>query len=218
MMLTGSTSTSDVMGPSGPYFHLTNTMSQVSTPEFDFLFEIKERTEARIEKLSSRLEKAEAKVADLSDDPITNSQQRQLGRFEGLVATRSARLTQLQADLAELEAFPLPEDELIIDYDRSRGGWRNTTVTFQESPYDDLFDAGEYIRVGVRAWNDDGKRRLTSTQLALNHPDYTGDKYVLGDSTFSYANITVKDSVFKYDNAEVFIEVGGEVLQTLTIV
>lgn len=157
-MLTGSTSTSDIMGPSGPYFHLTNTMSQVSTPEFDFLFEIKERTEARIEKLSSRLEKAEAKVADLSDDPITNSQQRQLGRFEGLVATRSARLAELQADLAELEAFPLPEDEFSIGKFKTRttsNGQDILTarISVTDSPYDDSYVGGDSLKVRVISVN-----------------------------------------------------------------
>lgn len=140
-------------------------MSQVSTPGFDFLFSIKERTEERIEKVASRLAKAEQKFAEFSDDPITLNQQYQLGRYQALIDTRSARLTALQQDLVELDAF-IPKDEFgFNNFQRQEGEdgrdvltW-NVTVT--DSPYDDTYVGGENIRVRVISRKDGVK--YTST-------------------------------------------------------
>ena len=208
------------MGSFGsPFFIAQPTMSQVSTEAFDFIFATKNKLEDRADRLETRIDRAQEKLDKLlSKDSLTGKQERQAGRLEGLIGARTGRLVALEADIAEYEAFPLPQDELVINYDPNRGSRFNTTVFLQESPYDDLFDAGEYVRVGVRAWNESKGGSTWSSQLTLNHPEYTGDKYVLGDSTFTYANITVPDKVFGYERAEVYIEVGGETLQTLQLV
>ena len=140
-------------------------MSQVSTPEFDFLFSIKERTEERIEKVSRRLAKAEEKFADLSDDPVTFNQQYELGRYQSLINTRSARLTTLQRDLAELDAF-IPKDEFgFNNFRRQEGANGRDILSWQvsvtDSPYDDTYVAGESIRVRVTSRKDGVKRTST---------------------------------------------------------
>lgn len=199
-------------------------MSTVSTPEFDFIFKESNKLTSRIESLNYRIDRAEFKLdkyeALLDRDVLTGRQLRQVerkaGRLEGLIEARTSWRDTLIEDLAELDVASLPQDEIVITYDRERGERRNTTVFFQESPYDDLIEAGELVTVGVRAWSDG--RSYGSRQLSLNHPDYNGDKYVLGDSTFTYANITVRDKVFGYENAEVFVEAGGEVVFTQQLI
>ena len=136
-------------------------MTQVSTPEFDLIFRFKERTEARIDKLSDRLKKAEDKVEDLSDDPITNAQQRQLGRYEALVDTRSARLTELQADLAELNAIPLPEDKFDISFARIDDGLLSLRFSITDSPYDDLYEGGDTLKFRYISENKGSIKRST---------------------------------------------------------
>ena len=190
-------------------------MSQVSTEAFDFIFATKNKLEDRADRLEARIDRAQEKLDKLlSEDSLTNKQERKAGRLEGLIGARSSRLFALEADIAEYDAFPFPQDELVINYNP---GDIKFGVSFQESPYDDFFGPGERVKVGVRAWDDDGKRRAQSTQLNLNLPDYTGDKYVLGDSTFTYSGLNLKD-YSGYDNALIYVEVGGETLQTLQLV
>jgi hypothetical protein len=187
-------------------------MSQVSTEAFDFIFATKTKLEDRADRLENRIERSQAKLDTLLDNP--NASDRKIGRLEGLIAARTGRLVTLEADIAGYDAFPLPQDELVINYNP---GDSKFGVSFQESPYDDFFGPGERVKVGVRAWNDNGKKRAQTTQLNLNHPDYTGDKYVLGDSTFTQGSLNLGD-YSGYDNALIYVEVGGETLQTLTIV
>ena len=190
-------------------------MSQVSTEAFDFIFATKNKLEDRADRLESRIRRAEFKLNKLlSADELTTSQERKAGRLEGLIGARSSRLFALEADIAEYDAFPFPKDELVINYNP---GDSKFGVSFQESPYDDFFGPGERVKVGVRAWDDDGKKSAQSTQLNLNHPDYTGNKYVLGDSTFTYSGLNLND-YSRYDNAFIYVEVGGETLETLSLV
>ena len=149
-------------------------MSQVSTPEFDFLFSIKERTEERIEKVSRRLAKAEEKFADLSDDPVTFNQQYELGRYQSLINTRSARLTTLQRDLAELDAF-IPKDEFDFNNFRKTTNARGQdilsfAVSVTDSPYDDTYEGGDNIRIRVTS-NKDGVKRASTIGTGYNVTD-----------------------------------------------
>ena len=184
----------------------------ISTDSFDLIFSRRNKIEARIEKLQRRIGRAESAIENLQDKPVTPSQHRKLGRFEGLLGARTSRLLTMQYDLEELNSVELPMDELniIVDSENSTYG-----VSFQESPYDDLINPGDYIKVGLRA-SREGKS-FKSTQLSINHPDYDGDKYVLGDSLFEYSGLRLRD-FSDYTTAEVFVEVNGVDVQTLSVI
>ena len=186
----------------------------ISTDAFDLIFSRRNKTELRIDRIEARIERAQSKLDNLLDDPITNVQQRRVGRLEGLIASRSSRRDQLVDDLGELNSVVLPGDDIVINYNSDRD---STTfgVSLQESPYEDLFDAGEYVRVGVRGRQ--GNRTFNTTELALNNPEYKGDKYVLGDSSFSISGLPIRDAL-TYDSAEIYVNIGGTDVQTLPLV
>ena len=143
----------------------------VSSPEFDFLFSFKEKTEARIEKVSAKLAIAQEKLREFQLDPLTYYRERQIGKYSGLVNSRTARLLNLQEDLAELDAF-IPKDEFDFNNFRTTDGVLSWKVSVTDSPYDDTYIGGENIRIRVSA-NKDGAKRWSTLGTGYNITDDT---------------------------------------------
>ena len=181
----------------------------VSTDSFDFIFSQRNKLERREAALESGLVRSRLKLDKFLDLPQSLKRERKIGRLEGIISSRENRLATTQADLAEINEVNLPQDQLIINW--SPMSPRTYGVSLQESPYDDLFDAGEEVRVGVRGTKENGS--FFSTQLVLNHPEYTGDVKVLGDSTYEYSGLNIRN-YDDYDFIEIYVSVGGEDLAT----
>ena len=189
-------------------------MSQVSTEAFDFIFADQLKTESRIDRLQFRIDRAQKKLDKLAADPITNTQQRKIGRLEGLISAREGSVAALQSDLDEIVGF-LPKDELNINYDPAVDADK-FSISFQDSPYDDFFDGDDHIKLRIRGTSDN--RRGWATVLGLNNPLYTGTKCILDDSVYTEAGFDVGRFIDKYDSVEVFVEVNGVEVKTVTIV
>ena len=190
-------------------------MSQVSTEAFDFIFNRKELIEERIEKMEFRINRANSRLAKALESPINNPAiALRVGRLEGLLFSRQARLAQLEDDLISYEAV-LPEDELNINYNPTLDP-NSFNIVFQDSPYDDLIDGDDHVQLKLRGSSPN--RRGSATVLSLNNPLYTGTKYILDDSVYTETGFDVGRFIDKYDSVEVFVEVNGVEAKTVTIV
>lgn len=141
-------------------------MSQVSTDYFDLIFSRRTKIENRIEKMERKIENTLEMIEDLSDDPITISQQRSLGELEGLLSSTEDRLISYRDDLTELSSYQLPEDEFVFsDFKFKLNKKGNLTgkmkVSITDSPYDDSYIGGESISIRVSGTQDGITRSVT---------------------------------------------------------
>ena len=186
----------------------------VSNDAFDLIFSRRNKLEARIDKTEYKIARIQSKIDALESKDVSLNQQRKLGKFKGILQERNSTLDVLNSDLEEINDVQLPMDELNIIYDPLTSP-STFGVSFQESPYDDLINAGDYIKVGTRGTRSNGS--LWTSQLSLNHPDYTGDKCVLGNSTFEYSGLKLND-FSGYETAEIYVQVNGVDVQTFSII
>jgi len=141
------------------------------------------KRDAKIDKLQAKIDKLEAK------DELTGKQ-----------AARLERLT----DRLDRKT---PRDEFLVHYNEGNDTFG---VTIIDSLYDDTLIGGQYVNVVVDGKNTNSSRR--ESKLALNHPDYSGDKYSFGDNeTVSVGGLRASE-IFDMDSTIVSLQSNGEIL------
>ena len=162
-------------------------MSQVSTEAYDFIFARRDVLARRIDKMETRIAKSERKLEKLNNKKEPDLYE--IGRVEGLLESRTARLNTLQADYDELIGVPLPEDSFGISNIVKEDKLLSLDVNITDSPYDDLFDGADGFRLrvtGTKVKANGGTSTATSTLTFDGGGSFVDNStdFPVGSSTF----------------------------------
>ena len=140
-------------------------MSQVSTEEFDLLFQDKKDTERQIKSFTRYLDRVENKIESLKEGGITIREEWKLKRLEFRQSWAVDRITGLEEEASEIDSI-LPQDKFSFNKFRRNLTNRNREIfscegTIQDSPYYDDFVGGDGFKVRMSGKTGRGSRKVT---------------------------------------------------------
>ena len=140
------------------------------------------------------------------DDPITNAQQRAIGRLEGIIGMREWRETILTSDIKEMTQT-LPQDSFTFSNLRENGRITVIDVEATDSPYDDTYVGGTNLKATITGskYTRWGRRSTRSTVTLIDtFDDETG--------TTTFGSSKIRKVVDYYDDVTftLFSESGNQ--------